>query len=849
MASTTKIKGITIEIGGDTNKLTKSLKEVDKDTKKLNTELKGINSLLKFDSKNVELLSQKNKLLIDTLQNTKDKQQGLNKLLLDVDSKKIDLTEQEYRDLQREIVHTKQQISNIETQIVSMEKVHKKSVGDMSKQIDDFAEKSKNVGKSFSVVSGGIVAIGGASIVAFNEVDDGMDTILKKTGATGEQAKGLEKIYENLSGKVNASFGEIGISVGEVSTRLGFTGDDLEQCSEDFLKFAKINEVEVGEAVRLVTRAMGDAGIENKDYNQILDAMTASSQKGGIEISQLAESVTKYGAPMRALGYDTNESIAIFASWEQAGVNTEIAFSGMKIAIGKWSKEGKDARVEFSKTLEKIEQAPNISEATGMAIEAFGQKAGPDLADAIYAGRFEFEDMLQAIENSDGLTTDTFDGLVDGADASAIASNSFKLAIGSVGSTILTSVTPILEKATIKLKLFNNWWKSLDTSSQSYILTTAIVIAALGPLLIIIGTLASSITKIINLGKSMKGVMATMSGGFNKLKTATLGSIKSLGSFIKTSGLAIINFGKMAIQAGISTASMLANKVAMISSTVATNVMAIAQGALNLVMSLNPISLIIIAIAALIASLIALWMNCEEFRKFVTDMFNGYILIMKTVGEFLINAFLWVVEVIIIPLATIIANFFIAVYGFFVSLFTTIKTTLLNACIWLNDNVVKPVVNVFVFMFNTISTFFEKLINGMISGFQGFINFFIDGINSIINGVNDAGEIFGIEINPVARISLGNISLPKLPMLRSGGSISEGGSAIAGEAGPELVSMMDGKTYVRPLNNSENQTLKNQSDSSNKTEINFNGNYKFNDKSDIDYFLNQAGKKLKGVRT
>ena len=61
--------------------------------------------------------------------------------------------------------------------------------------------------------------------------------------------------------------------------------------------------------------------------------------------------------------------------------------------------------------------------------------------------------------------------------------------------------------------------------------------------------------------------------------------------------------------------------------------------------------------------------------------------------------------------------------------------------------------------------------------------------------------------------------------------------------------MMDGKTYVRPLNNSETQKLKNQSNDSKKIEINFNGNYKFNDKADIDYFLNQAGKKLKGVRT
>ena len=53
---------------------------------------------------------------------------------------------------------------------------------------------------------------------------------------------------------------------------------------------------------------------------------------------------------MRALGFDTASSIAVFSQWEKCGVNTEIAFSGMKKAISTWSAEGKDARVEFQKT-------------------------------------------------------------------------------------------------------------------------------------------------------------------------------------------------------------------------------------------------------------------------------------------------------------------------------------------------------------------------------------------------------------------------------------------------------------------------------------------------------------------
>ena len=86
---------------------------------------------------------------------------------------------------------------------------------------------------------------------------------------------------------------------------------------------------------------------------------------------------------MRALGMEAKDSIAIFSGWEKAGVNTEIAFSGMKNAIANWAKSGKDARVEFKQTLEDIAACPDIASATTQAIEIFGKKAGPDLADAM----------------------------------------------------------------------------------------------------------------------------------------------------------------------------------------------------------------------------------------------------------------------------------------------------------------------------------------------------------------------------------------------------------------------------------------------------------------------------------
>ena len=288
-------------------------------------------------------------------------------------------------------------------------------------KVDDSAEEA---GDGFTVMKGALanliargietaasklVNLGKEAINCFNEVDDGADTAITKTGAVGESAKDIKNSYKGVASQVTGDFTDIGSAVGEVNTRLEFTGDKLTDCSTDFVKFAKVNDTDVTSAVRLVSRAMGDAGIEADNYGQLLDYLTVAGQKSGVSIDTLTEDLAKYGAPMRALGLDTKNSIALFSAWEKSGVNVQIAFSGMKKAISNWSKEGKDSRIEFQKTLKEIKACPSLAKATTKAIDIFGTKAGPDLADAIKEGRFSYEDMIEALDNSKGSLKSTYD--------------------------------------------------------------------------------------------------------------------------------------------------------------------------------------------------------------------------------------------------------------------------------------------------------------------------------------------------------------------------------------------------------------------------------------------------------
>ncbi len=526
-----KIQGITVEIGGDTTKLGNALKNVNAQSKSLQTELKGVNSLLKMDPSNVTLLKQKQELLNQSIDSCKEKLEKLKSTQQQVQEQfdKGEITEEQYRDFQREIVATESKLKSLENEAKNFGSVGAQQVAIVGEKVQDLGSKVTSIGKNFSVVSAGIVAVGAASISAFNEVDEGADIAIKATGALGEQAREIEESYTNVASSIVGDFADIGSALGEVNTRFGFTGKELENCTTQFIKFGEVTGADVTDAVQKVSRYMGDASIDSSEYSKVLDNLTVACQASGISMSSLTDTLVKYGAPMRALGFETQESIAIFSQWEKAGVNTEIAFSGMKTAISKWSAEGKDAREEFKKTLEEIKNCPNIASATTKAIEAFGKKAGPDLADAIQGGRFEYENFLALLQNSKGQLDGTYDEVIDGADKAKLAMQNMKVALSQIGNTIMTMLSPILQTISEKIKNFGEKWNNLSPSIQKVIVIVGGLVAAIGPVLISIGNLMSAVGNIIEYGPKLFSM-------FGKIKTALSG----LFSFILANPIVLV---------------------------------------------------------------------------------------------------------------------------------------------------------------------------------------------------------------------------------------------------------------------------------------------------------------------
>lgn len=251
-----------------------------------------------------------------------------------------------------------------------------------------------------AVVAGG-AALAGKALYGIGETfDDMTDTIRVGTGAVGKDLDGLVESAKNVGTRVPADFDQIGVALADVNTRLGLTGQPLEDMSSQFLELSRITGTDVATNIEKVTRVFGDWGISAEEQGDSLDYLFKVSQSTGVGVDELSDKVVQFGAPMRQLGFDFDETAALMGKWGKEGVNTETIMGGLRQGLGKMAKAGKEPAEEFQRVSDAIKNAGTEGEATQIAIETFGQRAGPDLAAAVREGRFELDDLMGTLDES-----------------------------------------------------------------------------------------------------------------------------------------------------------------------------------------------------------------------------------------------------------------------------------------------------------------------------------------------------------------------------------------------------------------------------------------------------------------
>ena len=249
-----RIKGITVQIGGDTTGLSKALSGVNKQIKSTQSQLKDVEKLLKLDPTNTKLLEQKQRLLSGAVEETKTKLDSLKDAEKQVQQQfKDGIIDQSRMDaFNREMVEAQQAFDDATKKAKEFGGVLAQEMQFAGQKVSEVGEKISGVGEKMLPATAAVTAVGTASVAAFNELDEGYDTIVTKTGATGEALDGLQQSMRNVFGSIPTEAATAGIAVGEVNTRFGATGEELEKLSRLFIEFAEINGTDVNNSIDAV---------------------------------------------------------------------------------------------------------------------------------------------------------------------------------------------------------------------------------------------------------------------------------------------------------------------------------------------------------------------------------------------------------------------------------------------------------------------------------------------------------------------------------------------------------------------------------------------------------------------
>ena len=324
------IKGITIEIGGDTTKLSSALSQADKALKNTQKQLSEVERSLKFDPGNTDLLKDKQVLLADKINETKNKLEALQKAQKELDAEGVDKNSEEYKELQVQIDTTKSKLDGLNDEMKEFGSAGAQALQVAGSKISETGDKISGVGEKLTAgVTGPIVAAGAAAGAAWTEVDSAMDTIVTKTGASGAALDDMQQRAQNIATTIPTSFQSAGDAVGEVNTRFGATGDQLEQLSTQFIEFATINNQDVSGSIDTVQAAMAAYGLSADQAGLMLDTLNKAGQDTGVDVLKLASDMTTNSEALQEMGFNASDSAMFLANLDKSGVDP----SGLKLTV------------------------------------------------------------------------------------------------------------------------------------------------------------------------------------------------------------------------------------------------------------------------------------------------------------------------------------------------------------------------------------------------------------------------------------------------------------------------------------------------------------------------------------
>lgn len=646
-------------------------------------------------------------------------------------------------------------VTQAEADLANMEVQLRDVNAELARQkFDEYAEKAGKVGQAVQTAGQHMMkvttAIGGvaaASVTVAANFEQQMSKVQAISGATAEETDKLTESARQWGRDTKYSATEAGEAF-EYMALAGWKTDDMLEGIGGILNLAAASAMDLGTASDIVTDYLTAFGLSAKDAGKFADEMAYAMSHSNTTTEALGEAYKNCAATAASMGYSVEETTAVLMTMANAGVKGGEAGTALNAIMTRLATDTKGCATELAKygvevydaqgnmnSLSSIltgvrgvwnnltdEQQANLAK-TIAGTNQFSalQTIMSGLSDEAIASGMSFSDYAEALQNCDGTASDMAATMQDNLLGRL---TQLKSKLEDIGITVGNALLPFMEKAVAKIGELADKFAALSPQQQETILKIAGVVAAIGPLLTIVGKAIS--------------VSGQLSSGIGKV----VGKLAAMGT----------------------TASG------------ATGGMAVLKGALAAITS--PVGIAVAAIAAITAVIVTLWNTNEDFRNKITEIwdriktvftefgqhitdklnslgfdFENFGEVVKAIWEGFCNLLAPIIEGVFNNIANIIEttlNVITGVFDLFVSLFTgdwsgawdAVKGIFESVWNGLKEyisnilNTIKGVADAFLGLFgtswdevwNSIKTTFENIWNGIVSFFTGIL----DGIKNTV---------------------------------------------------------------------------------------------------------------------
>ena len=393
-------------------------------------------------------------------------------------------------------------------------KFGKESIEEYTEKVQKAGEKVKDAGSGMTKkVTASILAAGAASAKMAMDFEDSMAKVSTIADATEVPMDEMQKAILDLSNQTGISSEEIAQNVYDSISAGQKTGDAVNFVSNS-TKLAKAGFADAGAALDVLTTIMNAYGLKASEVTNVSDMLIQTQNLGKTTVADLASSMGKVIPTANAYGVSLDELCAGYAIMTANGVATAESTTYMNGMLNELGKSGtnvsKTLKEKTGKTFKELmDSGMSLSDVLKIISDAATEnnKSFGDMWSSSEAGKAgmillgdsaeNFNGVLEQMQNSAGATNTAFEKLDTNSTKIKKATHELKNDAIDLGTTLMEELAPIIENIAEKISQFTEWFNGLSESEKQMIIQIGLIVAAIGPLLIVLGTVVSSGAKII----------------------------------------------------------------------------------------------------------------------------------------------------------------------------------------------------------------------------------------------------------------------------------------------------------------------------------------------------------------